>query len=372
MEKKSKSEYMKKIKNNINKSHIGSVSVIIPCYNYARFLPECLKSVLSQENVKLNVLVIDDASTDNSAKVAKEWAKKDSRIEVIIHKKNKGHIATFNEGLKWATNDYTVLISSDDMLTPGSLARAASLMDSRPEVGFVYGSAILIKEGETPRKPRTGSIKNYIISGQKWIEYRCKSGKNCIASPECMTRTSLQHKLGGYFSFLPHADDFEMWLRFAAHSDVGFINGADQAYYTVHSDSMSNSTFHDPLIRKQQEKLAFDTLFSRHSKFIHDANRLHKLVNKKLAKLTLIQALHSYCKEGVSETKVDQLINFSIETCPSITNSPIYIVLTQRRKLGHFILLLTNKFYRDMENFPHSISRILPNHIKDYWAIVCL
>ena len=100
---------------------MSSVSVIVPSYNYAHFLRECVESVMSQVGVDIRLLVIDDASADNTPEVAAELVAHDARVEYRRHSKNCGHIATYNEGLAWANGDYTVLLSADDMLTPGSL-----------------------------------------------------------------------------------------------------------------------------------------------------------------------------------------------------------------------------------------------------------
>ena len=100
---------------------MSTVNVVIPCYNYGEFLPECVASVLDdQPGCDVRVLIIDDASNDGSAVVAKGIAAADSRVEVIIHPANKGHIATYNEGLlEWADGGYSVLLDADDRLTPG-------------------------------------------------------------------------------------------------------------------------------------------------------------------------------------------------------------------------------------------------------------
>src|SRR3954454_4190332 len=120
-----------------------SVSVVIPCYKYGRFLPACVRSILDQEGVDVRVLIIDDASPDDSAQMALALAAADKRVEVRVHEVNKGHIATYNEGLlEWADGDYSILISADDLLTPGSIRRATDVMAAHPEIGFVYGHAL--------------------------------------------------------------------------------------------------------------------------------------------------------------------------------------------------------------------------------------
>src|SRR5579859_8195239 len=109
---------------------MSSVSVVIPCYKYGHYLEECVASVLDdQEGVDVRVLVIDDASPDDSAEVARKIAAREPRVEVLVHTVNRGNVATFNEGLfEWADGDYSLLLSADDRLTPGALRRASDLL----------------------------------------------------------------------------------------------------------------------------------------------------------------------------------------------------------------------------------------------------
>src|SRR5262245_5768644 len=102
-----------------------SVDVAIPNYNYGRYLRGCVESVLSQDIEALRVLIIDNASTDNSAEIARELARSDPRVEIRIREKNLGPHASFNEAVDWAAGDYFLILCSDDAVTPGSLRRAA-------------------------------------------------------------------------------------------------------------------------------------------------------------------------------------------------------------------------------------------------------
>src|SRR5829696_4653329 len=85
------------------------VSVVVPCYRYGQFLPGAVASALDQDGVDVEVIVVDDASGDGSADVARGLASRDSRVRVRAHATNAGHIATYNEGLALATGDYVVL-----------------------------------------------------------------------------------------------------------------------------------------------------------------------------------------------------------------------------------------------------------------------
>src|SRR5215218_5230435 len=75
------------------------VSVVIPCYNYARYLVACVDSVAGQHGVEVEIVIVDDASTDDSAAVARRISDLDPRVRMIEHRENRGHIATYNDGL---------------------------------------------------------------------------------------------------------------------------------------------------------------------------------------------------------------------------------------------------------------------------------
>ena len=218
-----------------------SVTVVIPCFNYGHYLPLAVGSVLEQPGVDVEVIIIDDASTDGSADVARDLAARDERTRTIAHSANRGHIATYNEGLEQATGDYVVLLSADDALTPGALGRATALMEARPSVAFTYGFPMVFAEAFPPVKTRVRSWT--VWSGHEWVAGRASRGENCIHCPEVVMRTAVQHEIGGYDAALPHSGDLEMWMRAALMGDVGRVNGAAQAYYRVHDDSMQRTTY---------------------------------------------------------------------------------------------------------------------------------
>ena len=95
----------------------GLISVIIPVYNVAAYLPQCLDSVLNQDYEALEVIVIDDGSKDASGAICDAYAEKDSRVKVI-HQKNAGAAAAKNAGLRMATGEYLTFVDSDDYLEP--------------------------------------------------------------------------------------------------------------------------------------------------------------------------------------------------------------------------------------------------------------
>lgn len=105
------------------------ISVIIPVYNVAAYLPECLDSLLRQDHEKLEVLLIDDGSKDESGAICDRYAAADSRIRVI-HQKNGGAAAAKNAGLRAATGEYLSFVDSDDFLEPNAYGHMLTLLKS--------------------------------------------------------------------------------------------------------------------------------------------------------------------------------------------------------------------------------------------------
>ena len=238
---------------------VPTVTVVIPCYNYARYLRQAVASVLSQADVAVDVIIVDDASTDDSLALARELASGDARVAAIAHARNTGPVETFNDGLAQASGEFLVRLDADDLLTPGSLARAVAVMRAHPRVGLVYGHPLHFS-GERLPVARQAVTRWTVWPGTKGLEDRCRSGLNVITSPEVMMRRSVVDEVGGQRP-LQHTHDMEMWLRMSAFCDVAYIHGADQAWHREHPASLSArhvDAFRDLVERRD----AFDTLFS--------------------------------------------------------------------------------------------------------------
>jgi glycosyltransferase involved in cell wall biosynthesis len=303
-----------------------SVTVVIPCYNYGHYITACVRSVLDQGNVDVDILVIDDASPDGSADIVASLPDYDNRIRVICRAENLGHIATYNEGLAQARGDYTVLLSADDMLTPGCLARATALMESHPRVGMTYGTPMVFDDGDIPLA-RSSATAWIIWHGRDWVAHRCKTGYNPIRSPETVMRTSVLHEIGYYRAALPHAADFELWMRAAAVSDIGYVAGADQAYYRVHATNMHRSSF-DMTADLAQRLRCFDTIFQDGPASLRNEIKLRDMAHRTLAREGLRRAISVYL-QGVSDDElVDRYADFARQTWPG------YQQLAEWRALG--------------------------------------
>jgi glycosyltransferase involved in cell wall biosynthesis len=312
----------------------SSVSVVIPCYNYGHYLRAAVASVLDEQpGVDVAVLIIDDASTDDSADVAQDIAASDERVSVEVHRSNRGHIATYNEGLlAWASGDYCVLMSADDQLTPGALARAATLLDTYPDVGFAYGSVVWFNDGDALPPARTVEKGWSVWEGGEWLLRRCRRATTGVISPEVVVRTSLQHQVGGYDSRLTHVGDQDMWLRLASHGDVGYLKGVDQAYYRRHGQNMSRT--YPSLVTLRQLRIAFDSLVEVHGERLRDVDRLAGAARRRLAWEAVFTAVRAYDKGVVETTPVDELLEFALECWPQTEKLWVYRSLLFRQAVG--------------------------------------
>lgn len=324
---------------------MSRVDVVVPCYNYARYLPVCLDSILSQVGVEVRVLVIDDCSSDASTEVAAAIAATEPRLEVRRHAVNRGHIATYNEGLlEWADGDYTVLLSADDLLAPGALARAAQIMDSDSNIGMVYGRApYFVDHRALPKAPTTqrGFTR---WNGEQWIEGRCRTGHNVISSPEVVVRTAIQQKVGGYRPELPHAGDFEMWLRIAVVSDIAYVRGVPQAFYRVHGESMQRKRYGAAIDDLKQRREVFNMFFAGDGALLENAPRLHLLARRALAREGLWRACRAYDRDDLEVVPVTELVDFAMGTFPDAPSLPEHRALQRRRRLGPTICHRTQLF----------------------------
>ena len=312
---------------------MGRVDVIVPSYRYGSLLEGCVESVLSQEGVDVRVLIVDDCSPDDTAEVAGRIAGRDSRVELLRHDVNQGLIATANHGLQWADGDYVLLLSADDLLVPGCLARAARVFEEHPEVGLVYGRPLYALEGRPLPRPSGRWRGTDVWPGRKWIARRCRTAHNCISSPEAVVRTSVQRAVGGYDAACTHTSDLNLWLRIAAVSDVAYVRGTPQAIYRIHAGSMLRSQ-DGPMVDLRERRAAFDRFLAVSGDRLEEPERLRRTAGRALARQALWQASRAYDRDRVHEQPVEELIAFAHDVCPEAGRLREWHGLRARRAIG--------------------------------------
>ena len=311
---------------------MSSIDIIIPCYRYGRFLGQCVSSVLTQGIEDLRVLIIDDASPDDTAEVGRGLEKSDSRVNFIRHAANKGHIATYNEGIEWTESTYYLLLSADDYLTPGALLRATHLMNEHPEVGFVFGAAMELNDDGTTSEvdlpaEMHGSAAEKILGGQEFI--RLSGASNPVRTPTAIVRTALQKRMGGYRPELPHSGDMEMWLRLASQVSIGAIR-ACQAVYRRHSNNMSLG--YTNLSDLEQRKAALGYFFESCHSSIRNFDVVRREILRALAR-EAVQTASGAFNAGQAEL-CEKLTTFALCTSEDVKRSRPYFALRFKHILG--------------------------------------
>ncbi|KJR45344.1 Glycosyltransferase [Desulfosporosinus sp. I2] len=207
------------------------VSVVIPTYNHARYLPYALDSVINQSYANLEVIVIDDGSTDGTAEVVKPYRSKVN----YIYKANGGTPSALNLGLSVVTGKYICWLSADDALMEDKVSKQVGLMESDPGLGFSYTSFMVIDAIGSQQYDVNSA---YYHSKQEMVT---KLMEGCfINGSSVMMNSSALKVVGNFDEGLPQAHDYDLWFRFLRHYSCGFLAEPLLAY-RWHGENMSQN-----------------------------------------------------------------------------------------------------------------------------------
>jgi|GEM_PF-5023146 len=212
------------------------VTFIVPCYNYGRFVAQALDSLLEQTLLDLEIIAIDDASSDETPRVMAGY-RHEPRVRVIRHAQRAGHIATYNEGLALARGRYVGILSADDYcLRRDAVERQVALFEQHPRVGMVYSAyAVVDHEHGTVLMQIVPAASDGVRPGLE--EFQRLMWGNYVLHSGTLLRAEVQRALGPYDAGLPQSGDWDMWLRASLRHDVGYI--AEPLYaYRLHRTNM--------------------------------------------------------------------------------------------------------------------------------------
>jgi glycosyltransferase involved in cell wall biosynthesis len=248
------------------------VDILVPNYQYGRYLSKCISSILDQGVNDLRILIIDNGSTDDSVKIARELAARDARIELRTRPKNLGFQASVNEGIDWANSEYFMVVCADDLLPPGALSRAIEIMEKHPQVSFAYGKYAQYRQGEDYPTFQQATNEWRILTGINYIRRCCFEGTSATMSP--LVRTRIHKKVGHYRPKLRFADDMEVLLRLAYFGSVAETDDI-QAIQRLHETNVSQTTWSDPVRRILEQVAVADSFFGNEGRGLPDAKSLH-------------------------------------------------------------------------------------------------
>jgi hypothetical protein len=320
---------------------ISTVDAIIPCHNYGHLLADAVKSVLAQEDVSVRALILDDASTDQTPAVAAELAR-DPRVESRRHAINRGHIRTYNEGLEWVQAEYVLLLSADDVLTPGSLARAVRVMQAHPDVVLTYGRDIAFSAPQPPWHDARMQPESYrIYSYRELLETACRLGHTPIQAPTVLVKTDAHRAAGDYLVDLPHSGDTEIWLRIVSHGRVAALD-AVQAFRRLHATNMSLG--YSPRQRLEEQLRAFETHLAESPLAPVERERCMRLVRRTTAEAAFWNAARIF--DGGNRAECAASLAFALSCDPAIAETKAWSRLQWKRRLGPLAAGLLNRISR--------------------------
>jgi glycosyltransferase involved in cell wall biosynthesis len=236
------------------------VSFIVPCYNYGRFLAQALDSLLAQTFRELEVIVIDDGSTDETQDVLKRYAAID-QVRVVRHQQNQGNIRSCNEGIGLAHGEFVGVLASDDyFLRMDAVARVVEVFDAHPDVGFVYQGQQLVDERGVELSICQPHPGDYVRGGLD--EFTEQVFGISIDGSGLLIRRECHSEIGLYDPRLPHVGDWDLWFRIMMRYRVGYIADLLVAK-RMHSSNMSHTMISARTAVEEKRKVvrdAFDTL----------------------------------------------------------------------------------------------------------------
>lgn len=206
------------------------VSVVITTYNYGAYLKTCLDSVLCQGHTNLEIIVINDGSTDHTDQVIAPYLK--NPLIKYVKQANAGQAVAKNKGINKGTGDYVAFLDADDYWMPEKLTKQLALFKADSQLGVVFSQSTWIDQAglpipiHTPR-PHSGWVTNDMVID------------NFVAFSSALVKRECFQTLGFFDEKLEMGIDWDLWLRFSRHYKFAFVDEKLIAYRVGHPNQMS-------------------------------------------------------------------------------------------------------------------------------------
>lgn len=216
------------------------VSVLLSCYNGARWLDEAIDSVLGQSFGDFEFIIVDDGSTDNSLEIIQRFAEQDTRI-VVIAKRNTGLAASLNEGIQHACGEWIARLDADDICEPTRLEMQLAKARENPSLVFIGSGHFEIDENGGAKK-----IFRY-PNRHELLVRNLTTARKFPAHSSAFYRTDVVRSIGGYRALIRRSEDSDLWLRL---SEVGQLTAINEPLVRIRKHS--NQISQDESGRRQQ------------------------------------------------------------------------------------------------------------------------
>jgi glycosyltransferase involved in cell wall biosynthesis len=218
------------------------VSVTIPSFNHSGFLAETIESVLGQTYKNIELIIVDDGSTDGSFEIARDYASRyPDIINVSTHAghRNRGISATVNRAFELSTGVYWCGLPSDDLIHPHKIEEQVAFLEAHPEIGWVYCYACYVDE-EGRRRPEYGFFGEDITATDDPVEYLLLG--NVIPGMTPLMRRAAVAEIEPHDETFVYSD-WDFWVRLAARHKVAFQPRA-RVFYRMHGSNTGFGTEH--------------------------------------------------------------------------------------------------------------------------------
>jgi glycosyltransferase involved in cell wall biosynthesis len=230
----------------------GLVSVVVPCFNYGRYLRDCVESLKAQSYASWECIIVDDGSRDDTPATCAELVRADPRVK-FARQENRGVSAARNLGLSRISGEFVQFLDADDLLEPLKLATQVAFLESNPGVDIVLGEAAFFDDA-TPRQLRkwrregaTGQTRGG--GATAWLPLaELVEGNICVTHAALLRRRVIE-AAGGFDEGLATHEDWDFWFRCAlAGCRFGLVSeGNNRALVREHGGSLSRDR--EPMLR---------------------------------------------------------------------------------------------------------------------------
>lgn len=257
------------------------VSVCIPSYNHAQYLPYCIESILAQTYPNVEIIIVDDGSKDDSLKIAEEYAAKYPdliRAHTHPNKENRGVSATVNFGFNLAKGKYWSGLPSDDALYKNKIEKQVEFLEANEEIGFVYSYGDFMDSSGNRLLGRFGEDITQEADPVKNLLYN-----NVIPGMTVLARRAAMEKVGLHDSNLVYSD-WDFWVRFFSLYKAGFI-AESLVEYRIHKSNTSVGI--DPMVNYEycrQLFLKLGRLAEDENSPLHDV-KYRRIIENNIARL---------------------------------------------------------------------------------------
>lgn len=252
------------------------VSVLIPTYNYARYLSEAIESVLSQSYTDFELLIVDDHSSDDTAQVVSRYLERDKRICFRVNPRNIGMVENWNLCLGQAGGEYVKYLFGDDLLCSGDALRfMVQALDDDPRVSLVASARRIIDSEGRPTEVLAHFPDSEYIDGKRVINRCLRHQKNLVGEP---TAVMFKRRFSGQ-GFNPkfrQIVDMEFWFRLLAEGGFAYINRPLAAFRRHDGQQTGVNRKNAPLILDDTERLLTEYVLDE-DKYYLELTRFRKI-----------------------------------------------------------------------------------------------